>query len=163
MSVLDESVSPHSYFRKEFLSEINPKKTAVKTKGLDIRMFGDDPSDTLGYLSGTMDDLTVEGHATDDPGNGVFDIALKLKAEGPTFNYLGEGIIPFVNKSKNYEYAFPRMTTNGTLTLNEVNYDVTGSSWLDREWGDFDFVTWTWMSMELSNGLPDGRLGPAAL
>lgn len=153
MSVLDEAANP-PFFSKE-VPDIGKSKTTVPRGPLDIRMVADDKVTTLGHLSGTMDQLTVEGHATDSSGNSTLDIELKMTAIGPTFNYLGSGVIPFPG-GKDYEYAFPCMTTTGTLTVRGTQYNVTGTSWLDREWGHLGPAKWTWMSIQLDNGVQLG-------
>jgi hypothetical protein len=152
LSVLDETASP-PYFSKE-VADIGKIRTTVPRGPLDIRMVAEDRT-TLGHLSGTMDELTVEGHATDTSGNSVLDVELNMTALGPTFNYLGSGVIPFPG-GKDYEYAFPYMHTSGTLTVNGTQYAVTGRSWLDREWGHLGPAKWTWMTIQLDNGVQLG-------
>jgi hypothetical protein len=153
MSVLDDTADP-PYFSKE-VCDIGKTKTTVPRGPLDIRMVADDKVTTLGHLAGTMDQLTVEGHATDSSSNSILDIELQMTAIGPTFNYLGSGVIPFPG-GKDYEYAFPYMTTTGTLTVKGNRYEVTGTSWLDREWGHVGPAKWTWMSIQLDNGVQLG-------
>lgn len=39
--------------------------------------------------------------------------------------------------------------------MNNRTYPVTGESWLDRQWGNWDWSTmdkWTWMPLQVSNG-----------
>ncbi len=55
-----------------------------------------------------------------------------------------------------YYYSIPRLTTHGTVTIDEVTHTVDGESWLDREWSTsalgVDQVGWDWFSLQLSNG-----------
>jgi predicted secreted hydrolase len=54
-----------------------------------------------------------------------------------------------------YYYSLPSLASQGTLTENHHTYPVTGESWLDRQWGTWDWNTaqkWTGMALELSNG-----------
>lgn len=150
ISVLDETAKPLLYIPCEFV-DLGRKKTDVSRDGLNISIG--DQSDTFGHLSGDMDQLKVEGHAD---ASGALDILLNMTAKGPTFNYLGMGMIPFPGGKKNYEYALPCMKTGGTLKVNGIPYNVTGTSWLDREWGDFAPAKWTWMSIKLENGVQIG-------
>jgi predicted secreted hydrolase len=76
---------------------------------------------------------------------------MTLKATGPTLPDLGAGVIPFAD-GRDYEYAFPCMATSGTLTVNGKLYNVTGTSWLDREWGKFGESKWTWMCIHVDKG-----------
>ncbi len=55
-----------------------------------------------------------------------------------------------------YYYSFTRMATRGTLSIEDRQYMVEGSSWMDREWstgllGDSQ-VGWDWFSIQLDNG-----------
>jgi predicted secreted hydrolase len=52
----------------------------------------------------------------------------------------GQGQFFFIDVSEQYEFAFPAMPTTGTVVLNEVAYQVTGTSWLDRQWGGLPSV-----------------------
>lgn len=139
LSVLNEDTL--EYFSKEM-----PNQLPQPTDALDIVMpIGG------GHLSGTIDALTIEGHATDETDNPRLDIKMTLKATGPTLPDLGAGVIPFAD-GQDYEYAFPRMATSGTLTVNGKLYNVTGTSWLDREWGKFGESKWTWMCIHVDKG-----------
>jgi hypothetical protein len=137
LSVLDEKTG--EYFSREM-----PASLPQRTDGLDIDM-------PTGHLSGTIDALTIEGRATDEFDKPRLDIKMTLKATGPTLPDLGAGVIPFAD-GQDYEYAFPRMAASGTLTVNGNLYNVSGTSWLDREWGKFGPSKWTWMSIEVDNG-----------
>ncbi len=154
MSVLDETAPAPYYFSKE-ITDFGQKKTGVSKAGLDIRMFNDGRVSPFGSLFGTIDNLRIEGHAADAAGKPALDISLTLNALGPSFSYMGTGIIPFPG-GLNYEYALPRMGTSGTLAVNGSSCNVTGTSWLDREWGHFGPAKWTWMSIELHNGIQIG-------
>jgi len=54
-----------------------------------------------------------------------------------------------------YYYSFTRLKTNGTIQLENINYDVSGYAWLDREWSTSalgkDQVGWDWFSLQLDN------------
>lgn len=55
-----------------------------------------------------------------------------------------------------YYYSLTRMPTVGTLTLADETFEVTGMSWMDREWSTSllgeDQVGWDWFSLQLSDG-----------
>ena len=74
---------------------------------------------------------------------------------GRVLNYSGNGLIQLLG-DPNYEYAFPRMSTVGTLTAEGATRRVSGTSWLDRQWGPLPLADptmhWTWMNLALSNG-----------
>jgi predicted secreted hydrolase len=153
LSVLDETDDPPQFYFSKEETDLALKRTSVSKDRLDIQVFrSEDRKYTLGHLSGTANKLMVEGSASDVSGTTQLEIALMLSAFGPTLPDLATGVIPFP-EGLNYEYAFPRMNTSGTLTVKGVTYQVTGSSWLDREWGHCSGAKWTWMGIGLDNGV----------
>ena len=54
-----------------------------------------------------------------------------------------------------YYYSFTRLITDGTITINNETFSVTGNSWLDREWStsalEKSQLGWDWFSLQLSN------------
>jgi predicted secreted hydrolase len=118
-----------------------PDQTSFSTTALDVRT----PSATL---SGPMDAMHL--HATLPVG----EIDLMLSTRGPALYNNGTGLMPFLGGTS-YYYSLPSLATQGTLTENNHTYQVTGESWLDRQWGSWDWSTlqkWTWMAVQLSNG-----------
>jgi predicted secreted hydrolase len=79
--------------------------------------------------------------------------------------YLKEG-----NGSYTYYYSQTRNEVSGKITVNGITENVTGTSWIDRQYGDFN--PWTgekyeWFLLQLSNGMdinlwniftPDNRI-----
>ncbi|ULA64242.1 MAG: AttH component of AttEFGH ABC transport system [Nitrospira sp.] len=72
-------------------------------------------------------------------------------------------------------YSFTRLKTGGTLTLGTETFRVTGTSWMDHEFGSADLspelVGWDWFSIHLSDNrelmvyrlrLADGTSDPAS-
>jgi len=55
-----------------------------------------------------------------------------------------------------YYYSITRIDTKGTITLGEQRHQVTGLSWLDREWStsalNEEQEGWDWFSLQLTNG-----------
>ena len=118
-----------------------PGQTSFATTALDART----PSATL---SGPMTAMRL--HATLPVG----EIDLTLAAQGPVLYNNGTGLMPFLGGTS-YYYSLPKLATQGTITENHHTYPVTGESWLDRQWGTWDWSTvqkWTWMALQLSNG-----------
>jgi Lipocalin-like domain/CrtC N-terminal lipocalin domain len=74
---------------------------------------------------------------------------------GHTFNYSSAGLTQLLSDTT-YEFAFPDATTTGTLTAEGSTFSVSGTSWVDRQWGPFPLadpsMQWTWFGMTLSNG-----------
>lgn len=116
---------------------------SVSATALDVRM--PDAS-----LSGPPDGM----HLTADLPDQVGTLDLTLRAAGPAIYDNGTGLFPFLGGTS-YYYSLPDLRTSGTLTLGGKATRVTGISWLDRQWGDWNWATlhkWTWMALQLSNG-----------
>ena len=116
---------------------------STSTTSLDVRM----PNASL---AGPLDNMQL---AADLP-NGMGTLRLRLKAVGPTMYNNGTGLFPFLGGTS-YYYSLPWLQTAGTLTLRGKSTRVTGTSWLDRQWGNWDWgklQKWTWMALQLSNG-----------
>lgn len=56
----------------------------------------------------------------------------------------------------NYYYSIPRLATRGTLKLGGRSLRVTGTTWMDHEWGTSELAPnqkgWDWFSLRLSDG-----------
>ncbi len=50
-----------------------------------------------------------------------------------------------------YYYTIPRLRTEGTVTIGNTTFEVTGNTWMDREWSTNvlpdDAIGWDWFSM----------------
>ena len=65
--------------------------------------------------------------------------------------YLDQG-----DNSYTYYYSQTSNTVTGKLTLNGVTEDVTGTCWIDRQYGNFNPFTeekYEWFQLQLSNGM----------
>lgn len=81
-------------------------------------------------------------------------LTLRLRDAGPVLYPGGTGLIPFLHGTS-YYYSLPDLATGGTLTLGGKTFEVHGQSWLDRQWGTWDWTglrKWTWMALQLRNG-----------
>jgi predicted secreted hydrolase len=120
-----------------------PNQISVSTTALDVQT--PDAS-----LSGPLDGM----HLTADLPNGTGTLDLTLKPLGPALYNNGTGLFPFLGGTS-YYYSLPNLRTTGTLTLNGKSTHVEGTSWLDRQWGNWDWTQlhkWTWMALQLDNG-----------
>lgn len=125
----------------QHVAAFRPSQASASTTGLNVRM-------PTGRLSGRIDDMTLAGSL---PAGGL---SLHLRDTGPTLYPGGTGLIPFLGGTT-YYYSLPNLATRGTLTLNGKTFAVSGQSWLDRQWGTWDWTKlgkWTWMAIQLRNG-----------
>ncbi len=53
-------------------------------------------------------------------------------------------------------YSLTRMPTTGTIRIGERRHDVSGTSWMDREWStsalEAGVVGWDWFALQLADG-----------
>lgn len=54
-----------------------------------------------------------------------------------------------------YYYSYTRIATDGSIIIGDNRFQVSGDSWLDREWGssslDTNQVGWDWFALQLEN------------
>jgi predicted secreted hydrolase len=55
-----------------------------------------------------------------------------------------------------YYYSYTRLNARGQLSIGDTAVDVSGSAWMDREWGSSalgpDLAGWDWCALQLSDG-----------
>jgi predicted secreted hydrolase len=122
-------------------SVYDPSQTSFSTTTLN-------ESEPTASLSGPMNAMHL--HATMPAGT----INVTLDALGPVLYNDGTGLMPFLGGAS-YYYSLPSAATTGTLVENGRSYPVTGQSWVDHQWGSWDWSTlqkYTWMSLQLSDG-----------
>lgn len=86
---------------------------------------------------------------------GKFGISLHLHIGRPPMYVGGRGYINY-GTQYTYYYSLTSMASRGTLTVNGNPFRVTGVSWLDHQWGDWSWTGakgWTWMALQLDNGV----------
>lgn len=79
---------------------------------------------------------------------------LTVSQAGPMLANAGTGLYPWFG-GHTYHYALPTMTTTGTVTLDGQTLQVSGNSWLDRQWGiapRFGARKWLWLGICLQDG-----------
>ena len=106
---------------------------------------------TAGTVSLTGSAQQINGAATTPVGS----FTAQYTPKGPALDYTAVGATRLLSDT-DYEYAFPGATTTGTLTAEGSTYTVSGTSWIDRQWGPQPLadptMQWTWFGMTLSNG-----------
>ena len=108
-------------------------------------------------------DLSVDGWTLRDvPGGfsisaGLDTVALQLELipTKPAAVHNETGILDFSPFGWSYYYSYTRAAVRGVLLDNGLPRPVTGTAWLDHQWGDFISVTsggWDWYSVQLNDG-----------
>ncbi len=85
-------------------------------------------------------------------------IDLTLKSLKPLVIHGHDGVSSKGNRhgQASHYYSFTRMKTEGTVSIGGQRFKVTGTSWMDHEFGSADLsedlVGWDWFSLQLSDG-----------
>jgi len=101
---------------------------------------------------------------------GEADFPLHLIAKGDNFaidltlksqkSYVLQGDQGLSQKSRepgnaSYYYSYPRLETEGTVTVAGYEFSVSGASWMDREWSTSALSNeqsgWDWFALQLSD------------
>lgn len=110
-----------------------------------------------------IDDWRAEA-AVDSPGvhtlvarDETHALALTLQPTKPPVTHGPAGISrkgKDVGQASHY-YSFTRLSTTGKLTIDGESFEVTGTSWMDHEFGSSDLgadqVGWDWFSIQLED------------
>ena len=110
-----------------------------------------------------IDDWRAEAE-TDQAGihtltahDGTHGLTLTLQPAKPLITH---GVNGISRKEAGTDHAshyisFTRLATTGSLTINGESFDVTGTSWMDHEFGSSDLgndqVGWDWFSIQLED------------
>lgn len=87
-----------------------------------------------------------------------FSLKLKLQPEKPVVLQGNQGLSQKSSAAGNasYYYSFTRLATTGLIHYQDQDLQVTGSSWLDREWSTSalgkDQAGWDWFSLQFNDG-----------
>jgi predicted secreted hydrolase len=90
--------------------------------------------------------------------SGSDGLNLRVRQLGPAMLNGERGLSRKGNRRGNasYYYSIPRLATAGTLRIDGSDYQVTGLSWLDREWGTTELephqAGWDWFGLQLADG-----------
>jgi predicted secreted hydrolase len=121
-----------------------------------LESFVPDPGETPIDL--TVGGWTLQGGDGDDRIVAAMDgysLDVRLQSEKPPVLHEGDGFFEFAPGASSYYYSRTRMSASGTLVVDGEPREVTGSAWMDHQWGDFlvlDGVGWDWFSIQLDNG-----------
>ena len=102
----------------------------------------------------TADDLPVRLRA----GQGEIGLELQLHSAKPVVLHGDRGLSHKGPEAGNasYYYSLTRMPTRGTLRIADETFEVSGTSWLDREWSTSvlgeAYRGWDWFGLQLSDG-----------
>lgn len=106
--------------------------------------------------------IRVRSLLVDDPTLTEVEFDLTFSQEGRPFFVFGTGIEPRATvhdiTKANYYFSFTRLAASGTITIDGEVFEVTGTTWMDHEYGNFGGntsetrVRWLLQDMQLDNG-----------
>jgi predicted secreted hydrolase len=100
--------------------------------------------------------LTLSTSATDSH-LGTIALELSLNSEKPMVLQGDKGFSAKSDTPGNasHYYSYTRLLSTGNIKIGEKTFKVTGSSWLDREWGssslDDDQTGWDWFALQFDD------------
>ena len=155
--IMNYNVSLTDETTGEYYSE--DKVMPVEVAYQEIIGEGKDAKQIFRMPNGCLEATSTEMHWEGILKNGK--IVVDMEAYGyPVYNG-GSGKFGSCMKDEVFhQYSLPNMKTTGTIELNGVTYQVSGDSWVDRQWqqeGESrDIVNtkwnWIWMDINLDNG-----------
>ena len=116
---------------------------------------------TTGPVAIWLDDWRIEQDDGDwllTATDSEFGISLALSAIKPIVLNGDRGLSRKSREPGNasYYYSVPRLDTRGEIRADDQVFEVTGLSWLDREWGSSalarDQRGWDWFALQMSDG-----------
>ncbi len=86
----------------------------------------------------------------------AYGLALELRPLSAPVANGDRGLSVKAAGSASYYYSIPRLAVRGRLTRGARSLDVTGTAWLDREWGSGSLGPgergWDWFALQLADG-----------
>ena len=126
----------------------NAERLALRYPHNRIERVGDAPPRFEAHL-------TIPGPlAAREESEMALDLALTSRSPALLIN---DGIIRFPSGRLTYYYSWPRLEASGTLRLRgRGEVAVTGTAWLEHQWGDFDafedFGRYDYFAVQLEDG-----------
>ena len=102
----------------------------------DWNMSGDGDTYRLSFV---IDDYAVE---------------LEGRSTKPPVLHHDTGYVELGIAGKTYYYSRTDIELSGTVSINGVDHAVTGTTWMDHQWGDFStaHIGWDWFSLNMDDG-----------
>ena len=136
LSWADHEKGVHLVGEKASFSLVEESSGTFDLTNGDWHMSGDGETYRLSF---TIDDYAVEleGRSTKSP------------VLHDDTGYVDLGIA-----GKTYYYSRTDIELSGTVSVDGVSHSVTGTTWMDHQWGDFStaHIGWDWFSLNMDDG-----------
>jgi predicted secreted hydrolase len=111
-----------------------------------------------------VDDWTITGTGGGDfpwqlyaqKGGVVLSLSVNLEKDIVWQGNNGLSSKSLDGKNASYYYSITRLATEGCIEISDKKYEVSGLSWLDREWSTSalaeDQAGWDWFSLQMDDG-----------
>ena len=107
-------------------------------------------------------DIAVQALITDAESGSDIEFDLTFSQQGRPFYVFGTGIEPSAETHSitedNYYFSYTRLAAAGTVSIDGEVFEVTGTTWMDHEYGYFggnssdSRIRWLLQDMQLDNG-----------
>ena len=87
-----------------------------------------------------------------------FSVSLAVKSDQPPLLHgdYGYSVKNHDGSIASYYYSYPDLQTQGSIEINGSTYQVTGKTWMDREWSSTvlgeDQLGWDWFALHFDDG-----------
>ena len=98
-------------------------------------------------MSGFAGEYNLEASQAD------YTVDLRLSSKKPAALHGGDGVVEFKATRDSFYYSYTRLEVGGTINDHGVIKEVTGTAWMDHQWGDFQSadINWDWFSLQLED------------
>ena len=147
MAITD--VSNQSFY---YSHALNAKDSIISAK-LPLSITAENHQ-TKAVLSGSFGKYLLQGSSVSE--SMPFEIQLETEASKPVLMHGdGSGFENYGDIAKAGYYSFPKLSTNGKLTIGDEEHIVEGDLWYDRQWNCGAVLSqpkagWDWMSITIN-------------
>ena len=128
--------------------------TTMSTTGLNIgTILASGPEYFRNSVDGSSNPLPFQYEVSASSSN--INLSMNLTTTKRPLIIAGDGYFDQGLSNYTYYYSQTDNTVSGSLTVNGTTENITGTAWIDRQYGDFNpFIgeNYEWFSLKLSNG-----------
>ena len=130
---------------KRYFSEtvLDPSEITLESNGEDFTLLY--IGDITLYTVWKPSSIEIEFESKE------FGFHLELKPRKGWVAHGENGIVDMA-LGKSYYYSLTNVDVTGWISIKGERHDITGKTWIDRQWGNFMPHPWDWFSFRLENG-----------